>query len=71
MIDFPVHDSRFVSPIAPAKRKFDRYLETLGSVFHAVKLVNAAKTRHAVTEDRKNHDFPQTRVHLGLRDIVP
>jgi hypothetical protein len=71
MIDFPVHDGRFVSPIAPTKRKFDRYLETLGSVFQAVKLVNVAKTRHVVTEDRKIGDFSQTRVHLELRDIVP
>jgi hypothetical protein len=71
MIDIPVHDSRFVSPIAPAKRRFNRRLKTLGSAFHAVKLVNVAKTRHVVTEDRKIGDFSQTRVHLELRDIVP
>jgi hypothetical protein len=53
MIDFPIHDDRFVSPIAPTKRKFDRYSETLGLVFHAVKLGHVAMARHEVTGDSK------------------
>jgi hypothetical protein len=62
---------RFVSPIAPAKRTFDRCLETLGSVFHAVKLGDVAKTRDTVTKDRKFGGFPQGRVDFELRDLVP
>jgi len=70
MIDFPIHENRFVSPITQTKRKFYRYFETLGLVFRAVKLGNVAKPSNAVTGDRKFGDFPQPRVHFELRDLV-